>query len=78
MRNISMFVEDQAHYEFLKALLERLAREYDIRINLDWQNVRRGHGKVMRELRQYLRDLYRGRSAWPTWLSLQQTLTVKG
>ena len=65
MRNISMFVEDQAHYEFLKALIHRLAEEYGVAIKLDWQNARRGHGMVIRELHQYLRDLYRGRSTWP-------------
>jgi len=65
MRNISMFVEDQAHYEFLKALIHRLAGEYGVAIKLDWQNARRGHGMVIHELRQYLRDLYRGRSSWP-------------
>jgi len=60
-----MFVEDQAHYEFLKALLQRLSEEYDVTIRMDWQNVRRGHGMVIRELKQYLRDLYVGRSEWP-------------
>ena len=49
MRNISMFVEDQAHYEFLKALLSRLAEKYDVLIDMEWKNVRRGHGKVISE-----------------------------
>lgn len=65
MRSISMFVEDHAHYEFLKAILSRMAVECAVSIRLDWQNVRRGHGKVIQELRQYLRDLHRGRAGWP-------------
>ncbi len=57
MHEIALFVEDQAHYEFLKALIHRLEREHSIEVELTWQNVRRGHGMVIRELRQYLRDL---------------------
>ncbi|MCP4493905.1 MAG: DUF4276 family protein [Gammaproteobacteria bacterium] len=78
MRNISMFVEDHAHYEFFKALLQRLAREYGLEIQLDWQNVRRGHGKVIRELRQYLRDLYRGKSGWPDLVIVATDANCKG
>ena len=57
MRNISLFVEDRAHEVFLTALIQRLADEYNVKINIKASSVRGGHGKVITELRQYLRDL---------------------
>lgn len=59
MRRIALFVEDFAHQQFLNALLQRLSDEYAIPVRLDWRNTRRGHGAVVAELKQYLRDLYR-------------------
>ncbi|NOQ45892.1 MAG: DUF4276 family protein [Desulfobulbaceae bacterium] len=78
MRKISMFVEDQAHYEFLNALLQRLARESGLEIKLGWQNARGGHGKVIRELKQYLRDLYRGSSGLPDLVIVATDANCKG
>lgn len=57
MRNINLFVEDVAHEDFLTALIQRLADEYNIEINIKPSSVRGGCGKVITELRQYLRDL---------------------
>lgn len=56
MRNISLFVEDQAHHEFLTVLTHRLAEEYNVEININAYNVRGGHGRVISELRQYQRN----------------------
>lgn len=60
MPEIALFVEDHAHQLFLEALISRLSAEYDLEAIMKWQNVRRGHGAVIRELRQYLRDVQRG------------------
>ena len=57
MYNISLFVEDQAHEIFIVTLGQRLAAEYQIKINLTFYNLRGGHGKVMRTLKKYQRDL---------------------
>lgn len=57
MHNINLFVEDRAHEDFLRALVQRLADEYNVKINIKPSSVRGGHGKVTTELRQYLRDL---------------------
>lgn len=57
MHNISLFVEDRAHENFLTALIQRLADEYNVKINIKASSVRGGHGKVITELKQYLRDL---------------------
>ena len=37
MRNINLFVEDVAHEDFLTALIQRLAHEYNVEINIKAQ-----------------------------------------
>ena len=65
MRNINLFVEDQAHEDFLIALTQRLAGEYSVKINIKAYSVRGGHGRVIRELKQYQRNLQRAREHLP-------------
>lgn len=76
--DISLFVEDYAHREFLKALINRIAGEHGITIELDWQNARRGHGAVINELKQYLRDLKRGRHYPPSFVVVATDANCKG
>jgi hypothetical protein len=57
MREIALFVEDFAHRQVIGALVQRMAQEAGIEVRLDWRNARRGHGKVVQELKDYLRDL---------------------
>jgi hypothetical protein len=78
MREIALFVEDHAHYEFLKALIERLAREHNQTIRLDWRNVRRGHNAVIQELKQFLRDLARGRGGFPDLIIVATDANCQG
>lgn len=65
MREISLFVEYIAHQQVIGALVQRLAREYGIVVRLDWRSAVRGHGRVVRELRNYLRDLTDQRDRLP-------------
>ena len=65
MRNINLFVEDQAHEDFLMALTQRFAQEYRVKINVKAYSVRGGHGRVIKELRQYQRNLQRDRENLP-------------
>lgn len=78
MPEIVIFVEDHAHHQFLAALLSRLAGEYHIEPRLTWRNVRRGHGAVIHELRQYLRDLQRGMPGMPDLLLVATDANCKG
>lgn len=48
MRNINLFVEDVAHEDFLIALIQRLANEYNVEINIKTSSVRGGRGTVIR------------------------------
>lgn len=65
MRRIALFVEDHAHHQFLEALIRRLSDQHGVPVKLDWRNTRRGHGAVVRELKQYLRDLYQQQGELP-------------
>jgi hypothetical protein len=78
MREVALFVEDFAHKEFLSALLRRLAAEQGIAIRLDWRNARRGHGAVVRELKQFLRDLQLGRDELPDLVIVATDANCKG
>lgn len=62
MRDIALFVEDEAHRIFLSALMNRTASEHKIETNLIWGNALRGHGAVVREFKIYLRDLRQDRA----------------
>ena len=51
MRNISLFVEDTVHEDFLVALVQRVANAYNIEIDIEVSSVRDGHEKVITELK---------------------------
>ena len=57
MREIVLFVEDDAHRQIIGGLTQRMAVEYGIRVRLNWRTAARGHGRVIREFRAYLRSL---------------------
>ena len=65
MRNINLFVEDVAHEDFLTALIQRLANADNVEINIKASSVRGGHGTVITELKQYLRDLQHNKEDLP-------------
>ena len=60
MREIAVFVEDFGHEQVLKTLIRRLADAAGQPVRLNWRNTRNGHGAVVRELKQFLRDIQRG------------------
>ena len=78
MHNINLFVEDVAHEDFLTAVLSRLADTYNVKINIKASSVRGGHGKVITELRQYLRDLQRYKEGLPDLIIVGTDSNCKG
>jgi hypothetical protein len=78
MPSISLFVEDLGHEAFLRALLERMARECDVDIEIRPRSVRGGHGKVISELQQYIRDLNQGYESLPDLLVVAKDANCKG
>ena len=57
MREVALFVEDNAHRQIVGALLRRLAAESEVAIQLDWRNAVGGRGRIAEELKRYLNDL---------------------
>jgi hypothetical protein len=78
MRRIVLFVEDYGHEEFIRALIERLAREHGVSLKIVPRNVRGGYGKVITELRAYLRDLEREREDLPNLLVVSTDANCNG
>lgn len=78
MRNINLFVEDVAHEDFLTALIQRLADACNVEINIKTSSVRGGHGKVITELKQYLRDLQQYKEGLPDLIIVGTDSNCKG
>ena len=54
MRSVLLFVEDFGHEEVLKAVISRLAYQYDIEVTINSRSATGGYGRVLRELEQYV------------------------
>lgn len=78
MREIALFVEDYAHRQVIGALVQRIAAECDVAIQLDWRNAVGGYGKVRTELDNYLRDLKRQGRPWPSLIVVATDANCKG
>ena len=78
MREIAFFVEDYAHRQVIGALVRRVAEECHTAIRLDWRNAVGGHGKVIAELDDYMRDLKRQGSPWPDLIVVATDANCKG
>lgn len=78
MHNINLFVEDVAHEDFLTALIQRLADEYNVEINIKASSVRGGRGTVITELKQYQRDLQHHKENLPDLIIVGTDSNCKG
>ena len=78
MREISLFVEDDAHRKVIDTLVYRIAREYGVSVQLDWRNAVGGYGRVIAEFDNYLRDLKRQGTPWPDLLIVATDANCKG
>lgn len=58
-REIALFGEDFAHRQIIDALVNRLAKERNVEVQLNWVNALGGHGKVVDEFNTFLHDLRR-------------------
>ncbi len=56
---ISLFCEDRAHEEFIKALVNRIAKEQNIDFDLNPRVSRGGHGSVMTELKLFQMTIFK-------------------
>ena len=58
-REIAAFVEDNAHRQVVGALVQRLASKSGLTVKLEWRSATGGYGRVVSQLKRYLRDLER-------------------
>jgi hypothetical protein len=65
MRKVILFGEDYAHEVVLRTLLDRLAAEVNLPVEVDVRSATGGHGRVLRELKEFVGELRRGRVAIP-------------
>ena len=65
MYEIALFGEDNAHRQVIDALVRKVANQHGISVELRWRTAVRGHGRVVRELTNYLRDMRRQAAPWP-------------
>lgn len=78
MRELVLFAEDAGHETFVRALLCKLATDCDVEIRLRPRSVRGGYGKVITELRQYMRDLQNGEEQIPDLLVVATDANCNG
>jgi hypothetical protein len=78
MREVSLFVEDFAHQQIIDALVQRLADEAGIAVRLNWRSATRGYGKVVEELKHYLRDLREQGEPLPDLIIVATDANCKG
>jgi hypothetical protein len=60
---IDLFAEDRAHEEFLKAMINRIAKEETKEVSLQIRSARGGHGRVLNELSIYQKAVIHSESS---------------
>lgn len=65
MRDVTLFCEDAFHEKFISAVLQRLAREYEVPTTTKPLSSRGGLPKMHGEFKEFLRDLGRQRQPLP-------------
>src|SRR5690242_11722831 len=78
MYNICLFVEDNGHEVFLDALLQRFASIYKVSIELRFGNAEGGYGKMVSELKEFIKDLLADQEERPDLLIAATDSNCKG
>src|SRR5207253_2372208 len=72
------FGEDYAHEVILRTLMERMAAEEQIQVVIQIRSATGGHGRMLRELKQFLGELQRGRTALPDLFVVGRDANCRG
>lgn len=78
MRKIIIFVEDYGHEAFIRAMVTRIAHENDLSVKIIPRNVRGGHGRVISELKIYLRTIEYEKEGIPDLIIVATDANCKG
>ena len=73
MHKIILFGEDYGHETVLKALISRLADNYNLRINITTRSAQGGAGRVLSEVEEFLKDVDMGIDRKSTRLNSSHT-----
>jgi hypothetical protein len=78
MRRVLLFGEDHAHEVVLTTLLERLAAEEAVAVSVEVRSATGGHGRVTREVKEFVRELRRDRTALPDLFVVARDANCEG
>ena len=78
MREIALFVEDYAHQQIIGALIQRMTEEYGIAVRPHWRSTTHGYGRVVREFKEFLRDLDRQGNGLPDLIVVATDANCEG
>lgn len=78
MYNIRLFVEDNGHEVFLGALIQRFASMYNVSIDPRFGNAEGGYGKMVSELKEFIKDLLTDQEELPDLLIAATDSNCKG
>ena len=78
MRKVLLFCEDTGHAEVIRGLFERLAKEQGVEASCDVRTARGGHGKMLHELKQFVRGFARKPESLPDLLLIARDANCQG
>jgi hypothetical protein len=78
MRKALLFCEDTGHAQTIVRLMERLATEQGIEIICEIRTAKGGHGKMLHELRQFVRGFARKPELLPDLLLIARDANCQG
>ena len=78
MRDVALFVEDEAHRIVVGGIVKRLAAERKAKVRIHFRSATHGRGRVVREFGAYLRDLRRETEGLPDLIVVATDANCKG
>jgi hypothetical protein len=78
MIKVIVFGEDYAHEVVLCTLLNRLAVECKVPVEVHVRSAAGGHGRMLQELKDYVRELKRGRASLPDLFVVARDANCEG
>jgi hypothetical protein len=78
MPEVTLFCEDSFHEKFIGALIDRFMSEYGVNVTPHFFSSRGGLPRMHSELKEFLRDLSRGRKPMPDHLIVVVDANCKG
>ena len=78
MRKVLLFCEDTGHAQVIRGLFERLADEYEVEVSCEIRTAQGGHGKMLHELKQFVRGFARKPESLPDLLLIARDANCQG